>query len=518
MQTKRANFIRFVQFPVDSAVWVSYGSVVFVCLVVMPATLLDYGYSFAKLTLAGTLLSICIFPSAYYWARREAGVPTLAIICLAYALQFALPIYVREPAIILAGGMVTYVQEDDVIACLTLSIIGVTALIAGYYACYQRKIINALPTAHLPIDPKKALTFGLVMGILLPVVVRVGSSVILDVQSVTQFSAIIRVLLNQTIVSIAVLTGIVYSELVEAKHRLLLLLIVLFATVQGISSGMLEDAVLPLAVFMVMRWSVTKKIPIVIITIAISIILFLSPVKKDYRQAVWFNRTDETIGDSAYEKTKFWVDSAIDHWADVFNGLQSFSESTEVTASRLDLIHQFSHIYSLTPSVVQYQNGATYSYFLVSLIPRFLWPGKPEAGSANYFYAVSYGITDEEGARRSSFGMSLLAEGFINFGWLGIIIVMALQGMVLCALQLVFGRNESKLGGQAIFVSFFVYFLNGIGSSAEIIFGNLLQSLIFSTMLVWWARSNSADKFLMPSLGTPNISNGSNKYASSRLG
>ena len=126
----------------------------------------------------------------------------------------------------------------------------------------------------------------------------------------------------------------------------------------------------------------------------------------------------------------------------------------------------------MTPSVVPYQYGETYSYFVVSLIPRVLWPDKPVAGSANSFFGVNYGLQTEEGAKITTFGVSILGEAYINFGWPGVALIMLFQGLILGVLQHMFGETRSGPGGQAVFLAFFVFFLNGIGSSAEILFGN----------------------------------------------
>ena len=127
------------------------------------------------------------------------------------------------------------------------------------------------------------------------------------------------------------------------------------------------------------------------------------------------------------------------------------------------------------------------------------------AGSANEFFAVTYGITTEEGAKRSTFGVSLIGEAYINFGWVGVIFVMLIQGVLISGFQYAFGRDQSGPGGQAVFLAFFVFFLNGIGSSAEIMFGGILQNLICGYFLLLWARESPLGSIarLVPVLGAP---------------
>jgi hypothetical protein len=156
------------------------------------------------------------------------------------------------------------------------------------------------------------------------------------------------------------------------------------------------------------------------------------------------------------------------------------------------MIHNFAHIYSMTPSVLPYQYGATYSYLAITWIPRVIWPEKPQANAANNYYAVAYEISTEEGIKHSSFGVSLIAEGYMNFGVAGVFLIMIVLGGVLATLQHVFAGPSSGPGGQAIFLSTFVYFLNGIGTSAELMFGGLIQNLLCASLLLWLVRGRTS--------------------------
>jgi hypothetical protein len=86
----------------------------------------------------------------------------------------------------------------------------------------------------------------------------------------------------------------------------------------------------------------------------------------------------------------------------------------------------------------------------------------------------------------------LLGEAFINFGWVGVALIMLFQGVIISLLERMFGGVASGPGGQAVFIAFFVFFLNGIGSSAEIVFGNILQNLLCGYFLLLWARQRTA--------------------------
>jgi hypothetical protein len=441
--------------------------------------------------LAIVLLALCLYPTVRYFARSESGVPLFAVLCLSYGLQFAIPIFTKNPEISTINGS-TYLQDSSVIAALLLSILGVFALQLAYYSLSTRKLSRAIPAINLHLDKKKALIFCLLIGLLSPLIISALKST--GDQNHLQFSAIFILLQNQRLVVIGILGWIVYSGQGTRWHKILLYCVVGIATLQGLSSAFLEQAIIPVAILFVTRWRYSERLPVASLILIVAIIIFLSPVKGSFREVVWSDSGSPTqtseaqTSDNPLDSAFLWVKQAAQYWFGVLSGERDITDATSSAAARIDLIHQFAYIYSLTPDVVPFQYGSTYSYFAVTLIPRLVWEGKPLAGGANDFFAVAYGITTEEGVKRATFGVSLLGEGYINFGIPGVIFIMAFQGVLLILLQHMFGGERSGAGGQAVFLAFFIFFLNGVGTSAEIFFGNILQNLLCSCVLLWWAR------------------------------
>jgi hypothetical protein len=454
--------------------------------IVIPLLLSEYGYSLLHAVLAILLVDVCLYPTARYFARKESGIPTMAVFCGAYAFQFALPVFTRDANIQLAYGEVENLQDVDVTAALLLAIVGICAVQAGYYWFQRSHFRKAVPTVHLPLNKSKAVLYCVLVGILVPLLFTFKGIIPEEYQ--LPLSSILRLLQNQILVVIAVLGWIVYSRKESTLYTVWLYGLVILAAMRGISTGTLEEALVPIGVLFVVKWLYAGKVPIGPIVATIALVIFLSPVKADYREQVWYGETAETAEQSALSKGYLWIEQATDYWKDTLAGSRDLVEATSSATGRADFIHQVAHIHSLTPSVVPYQYGQTYSFFLVAFIPRVLWLDKPVAGNANSFFAVTYGITDEEGAKRTTFGVSLLGESYINFGWYGVVFVMLLQGILIGLLQHSFGESQSGPGGQAVFLAFFVFFLNGIGSSAEIIFGGILQNLLCGCALLWWAR------------------------------
>lgn len=458
-------------------------------LLLAPLILLPYQYSPLKILLATILLWLCAYPTAKYFAEQEIGLPAFPILCLAYAFQFGLPIFTREPTIQLVYDKAAFIDEPYVVTALLLAILGVGALQAGYYAFQRMRLSRHLPFIELHLDEKKAVVYCAIIGVLSPLLTKAQDY--LSDATLVQLSAIIRIFQNQVLVAIAILGYLVHTGRGTLVHRILLYSILAVTVLVGISSGFIEQAVAPVITLFIIQWQFTRRVPIRSLALVFLIIIFLSPVKEDYRKALWYAGPD--VMDSPVDRASMWLGQSMEYWKDTLSGYQTVHESTEQAVSRTDLIHQFALVCSMTPSDIPHQLGDTYSYFLIAMIPRALWPEKPEAGGANKFFAVNYGLTTVEGAEKSTFGVSLLAESYINFSWPGTFILMVMQGLLLSLLQHLFGGWRSGIGGQAVYTAFFVFFLNGVGTSAEILFGNLLQSLFFSCLLLWWMRVKPSD-------------------------
>ena len=466
-----------------------YGGASLCGLLVIPLMLNGYEYSWLQSFLGILLLEICLYPSARYFARREAGLPTMPVFCLAYAIQFAFPVFTHDNTFLLAAAEVKYLSESDVVAALVLAIAGICALQAGYYWFQASSYRKVVPVAQLPLKKSKALSYCILIGILLPLLFTFKGIIPEEFQQ--PLSSMLRLLQNQVLVVVGILGWLVYGRKESKFYAVWLYVLVLVGSMRGISSGSLEEALVPIGVLFVVKWLYTRRIPVWPIVATAALVVFLSPVKSDYRERAWLGEDPELADQSSLTKGSLWIEQATEYWKDTLGGSRDLAEATSSATGRADFIHQVAHIYSMTPEVVPYQHGKTYSFFAVAFIPRLLWPDKPTAGSANGFYAVTYGVTTEEGAKTTTFGVSILGEAFMNFGWAGVVFIMLLQGILIGVMQHSFGGFESGPGGQAVFLAFFVYFLNGIGSSAEIMFGNILQNLLCGYFLLLWAREKS---------------------------
>lgn len=444
-----------------------------------------YEYSIWQLVLAALLMDVCLYPTFRYVARKETRLPILPALCMSFAVQYALPVLTQEPKVLLAGGDLRYLEDSDVVGALAMVLLGVSLLQISYYVLRYPKISKRVPSVNLHLSEQKAEIFCVAMFALYLASGRMQSLLPEDIFQ--QFSAFFALLQNQLLVAIGILAWLAFSVHKRKRHLLMLYFVVLLATLRGFATTMMEMMIVPLAVLFIARWTYTHRIPLVSLgTIALAF-LFFSPVKMDIRSST-HGETEIQGQQEIQNRAVAWMYSSARFWSEAFEGKRSFGESTADASSRADLIHPFAHLYSQTPSVVPYQYGSTYSYLAIAWVPRAIWPEKPIANYANNFYAIEYGISTEEGVKTSSFGATLIGEGYMNFGVAGVAMIMVILGLVTALMEGVFGTEKSGVGGQAVFLAIFVYFLNGIGTSAELMFGGLVQNLICGAILVAWAK------------------------------
>ncbi|MBL0174111.1 MAG: hypothetical protein IPP94_02410 [Ignavibacteria bacterium] len=115
-------------------------------------------------------------------------------------------------------------------------------------------------------------------------------------------------------------------------------------------------------------------------------------------------------------------------------------ESQQQLSTRLSHIYVFSQVVNMTPYQVQFWEGGSYVYFLYSYIPRFLWPDKPESTIGNEFgHRYSFLSADDN---ETSWNLPWLIEFYANYGSIGVIIGMALIGVLFRMLVGLFSHPE----------------------------------------------------------------------------
>ena len=198
-------------------------------------------------------------------------------------------------------------------------------------------------------------------------------------------------------------------------------------------TGLLAEVMLLGLYMVIVSWSERKRIPIIFIGTTLLIYLIFSPVKAEFRTVTWFSNNSPDI--SVLDRAQIFIDLAIKHYQNsATNSSDKNSEDPGGSlVSRSAHILTFSEVVKDTPSRVPYWNGETYLPLFTSYIPRIVWPDKPIMTTGNAFGRRYNYLGKNDFA--TSFNLPWIVEMYANFGSWGVLIGMAVAGILLAFLE-----------------------------------------------------------------------------------
>lgn len=251
--------------------------------------------------------------------------------------------------------------------------------------------------------------------------------------------------------------------------------------ISGMSSGWLGAFVSLVVVMSLVYLAEKRRLPMTALVLVAAFTLFFQVGKVEFRREYW--QTNSDAGRS--EKIGFWINRSMDVWGEVLSNPSSdtIREALEPSLTRVSLLTQTANVIDQTPSVVPYQYGSLYYYMAITLIPRFVWPDKPSVNEANRFYQVAYGLTGEDELDDVSIAVGVLTESYINFGWIGVVVLMFLLGIVLEFYQRTFLAPDSGIFLTALGIVLIPQFL-GIELQLAQYLGGVVQQILLTVVVM----------------------------------
>jgi hypothetical protein len=425
------------------------------------------------------------------------------LVCLAYLLEFSNPVYTEPNSYQSAMGLIPF-SADETLQSMLLVLLGVSSMIAGYYVVVHLLSSVQLPRVDLPIDSARLPRFvvaGMFFGL---------TTTFLQVLNLTPdrsggLGAVVRIIAAQYSIAVIILAYRLYrGELTAPVWRYLLFGGISIGVIFGLAFGSLESTLIPVALLLIVRWHVTRRFSVQWLIAGFVAFVLLQSVKDDFRQQLALNP-----GMSVLSKATLWAEMPskvvqTTLTGDVPTNLQTLVRQS---VSRFDVFHAFVLVHRLTPSVVPYFGGDSYTYFLVGWIPRAVWPDKPTAQVGQVQFELDYGLLTGNQITNASIGIGQISEAYANFGAFGIFLVLLLQGAFFAILGTVLNGPESD-GGRAIYLWIMVYFLNGIGTDTATIFGAVIQNAVAAAIILrlfstGWGAPTSGDTPARPHLYSP---------------
>lgn len=431
--------------------------------------------TFTEFVYAGVLLALTI--QAYIsWSRaRTTRIPVWALVCAAHFVFYGMAIFGalrQSPSVFDHGGDL---PESVLTTAMLVGIVGLLSMAAGRMTVFHFVVRQPFRFSFFKtIDRTPArVQILLLLGIVSNVLgVPFYGTVVWNI-SVIAFSAL----------PLAAFLWLVLVRRLRSLSQLDYLLGAVFLITRVVSgarfNASLGTIVVPLLLIGVADVSLKRKIPWSMITVVACLILFLQPGKGTIRHEM--SRGDVGVG--VMDAVVRWVDVSISGWEDVFAGRAPLDEQLSATSSRSSLLTMTGLILEKTPNSVPYQLGTSYPLLIKNLIPRVLWPDKPSVNFANRFFQVEYGLTDARDLASVSIACGFEAEGYMNFGWMGIVGVGLLVGGILAIYELAFFSAASSVSAIAVGLALLPTFLT-IESQLVQYLGGVLQ-LAFTAGIVF---------------------------------
>jgi len=430
----------------------------------------------------GAAFSLCWIPWASYqhWRQQmKAGVPLFTLIAGMYWLGYAVPLFWGEHSIGLVTGY-HRLSEDSLTASLCLAVAGLVCLGAGMKTAEKWRWVPRT-RLDIPENPWRwhYLRVVLVAATLMKVLVPVDALGEDNRQVLSSIESIIP----------GVVFVILFRSYLRGRtlgvDKLLLIGYFVVTLVTGLSSGWLGTfvglGITCIAAYMLER----RHLPVAAMLVVLPVILFLQPGKAKFRAKYWHGGPSEGYSESYGERVGFWIDASAQAWGRALSdpsgeGVRALSSAT---LSRLSLLQPTANVIETTPSRVPYQAGRLYAYFLVTFVPRFLWPDKPSVSDANKWYQVAYNLTRLQDIGSVGLSVGSVTESYINFGWFGPPMVIFCLGLLLGLFEKIL--LEVKCG--LLFGSIGVALLPGllsIESQMAVYIAGLVQQIFFAVIIL----------------------------------
>jgi len=371
------------------------------------------------------LLLGCLPGIIYFQKKDQESIPLLPLHGLFYSFTFGFPVF---SDLIdwrgLPGSSIDYALE--------LVITGLVLLYVSYYF-----VGRVLFYKVAPVSLKNQLSFKhLTPKFWLIISIYILYRIIPNLSEIPSLGQLLNPLGYFTLgfFYILYLKGILSN--IEKNFFLFLILPVVF--IDRFTSGALAQVFLLMLFYMIIYWQIRKKIPLFFIGILMAFYMIFNPAKMHYRTLI---TSDYYTDLSRVEKTGLFFTAAYEYYKNVKG--KSFDKLGSTQVGRINHITTFAYVVHNTPGTVPYWDGHTYEFLLVSFIPRFIWPGKPESSYGNEF-GHRYALLNKNDYV-TSFNLPWLPEFYANYGEVGVYIGMALVGLLFRLLVVVFASPKATI-------------------------------------------------------------------------
>jgi hypothetical protein len=392
------------------------------------AFLLYRGMSASALSVAASLgiFAFAMLPIFVWASRPVSAIPIFPLHAMTFIVTYAFPIASQHIRVAL------FPPEAHIFAAFTVC----CYLGVGFFAWYlvMKGRVRRKPTVLL-IPWDRATQVGLVM-VFVGGVVLAAESLIPPLQQMlfgslpTNLVRPVRILSSNMM-----LMGGFFVSLAWGERRLPLPMVVLFLSlvVMGLMSlmtGMVLAALMPILIIVTAGFVVgRKRLPLKTFALILFLLSVFHAGKQDIRDIYWRSGVS---ADQAPAMIVEWWNKGINN---LFSG-DARRWGVREPRQRIDLMTRASLAHMLLlaqeemPRTRPFMEGDTYRVIPQLLVPRLIWRDKPSVHEGTHRINIHFGLQTRRQTHSTTIGWGTLAEGFVNFGLMGVIVIGFLTGLV----------------------------------------------------------------------------------------
>jgi len=388
--------------------------------------------------LGAVLIAISCVPfAAFLNSKGTNQFPLFAFNTLYYAVGFGFGGFFMGTPLYESG-----VSDADIFLAQSITIIGVLCQIIGFRLFRFKARSVTLRVKQLSIQQLKIGGWVSLLVSLLPLVVA-------EIASVPSLPQLLR------LAGMAGVSILFYQILVKQSSSFE---IGLFATIAGyiIVGGILSGSIaegLRYGILFCFISIVTRrfKLTFIIAFVSILLLILINPVKPEFRQQTWHGSSSTQM--RYLKKAELLTRLTVDYWSGQSDGAANIHRDRNTTIDRINQFPLLIVVVSDTPTSVPFWMGETYVNLAFALIPRFVWPDKPEIRTGNAF-GQRYRLLHRNDWT-TSVNLPWIVEFYANFGLFGIIF-----GMMGCGIAFKIIENgplscTDRTGSSVLYIGLF---------------------------------------------------------------
>ncbi len=402
----------------------------------------------------------------YYVGRDRVALPLFPVSLIFYALAFIAPFYLlpflwppTDRQVILLGYVAPELSYLGSTAALGAILLGLSGYVLGFLPA-RMLIFNRLPHMRLPDRYADNRLILLLWGLLL------GHLVYAFVPFVTSIPSIGQFFFPAGYVAFGMFFLLwVRGRLSPLQAALVFLVALPAVLINGFLDWLITPIMLMGIFFVFVYYHNYQRAPLVVMIIAV-IFLMTSYTGIQFYRVIEKNENwvqeqgDRNVGSKILNLGKLivhiWIDPQGEDWRmfDQFNITVKGIDALRPIAKRVAMSPLLSHVTNQSPENVPYWNGESYRNLLVSVIPRLLWPDKPQERLGNEFGHRYHLLNPDDDV--TSVNIPWLVEFYANFGTVGVFWGMFVIGIFLAFLDRFF--NAPGMKGLEVIVGLAVIF------------------------------------------------------------